>query len=303
MKTKEKVLKVSVGISAYNEGKNISMVLKDIALQKQDGWVLSEILVCCDGCSDDTFKKVVGIKNKKIKVFNFKLRRGKIYRVNQMIRMFKGDVLVLFDADIRLDNSAVINKLMAKFRNPKVGLVGGNSQVYPPKSFFQKAIFTSYYVYYQSRRVVKGGHNVFGCTGACLAARAEFIKEIYIPPEVIGEDSFLYFSCLKNGYQFRHAAGAIVYFKLAENLKDFLKQIFRTHPESVDLVYTPYFGDLVRKEYQRPFRFYLTSIVEVMLKNPLGTVYMIILKLICKPLFPFFSRKYKLEWFTAVSTK
>lgn len=303
MKRNKKIMKVSVGIPAYNEEKNIGKVLKDILLQKRDAWALSEILVYCDGCSDDTYKVVNSIKNKKIKVFNCQLRRGKIYRVNQMIRRFKGDVLVLFDADIRLKNLEVINKLIPKFRNPKVALVGGNSQIYPPKSFFQKAIYTSYYVYYKSREKIKCGHNVFGCTGACLATRREFVKKIYIPPEVISEDSFLYFACLRDGYLFKHVKKAVVYFKLAENLKDFLKQIFRTHPESVDLVYTPYFGELVKKEYHRPLRFYLTSIFEVMLKNPLGTLYMIILKLICKPLFMIFSRRYKLEWFTAISTK
>lgn len=295
---------VSIGISALNEEGNIKNVLKDILSQKQDNWRLSEILVHCDGCEDNTAAISSSLKNKYIKVIEHQKRKGKVFRVNQIIKSFTGDILIFFDADVRLKDRNVINNLIAEFiKNPDIMLAGGNSQTYPPNSFFQKAIYTSYEVYYKSRETIKGGHNVFGCTGACLALRKELAGKVIIPPDVISEDTFFYFSCLSLGYKFKHAKKAVVYFKLAENLQDFLKQVFRSHPESVSLIYKKYFGDLIDKEYKRPLGFYLKSVLRVFLKNPVGTAYMILLKIFCKPFYYIFSKKYKLEWFTAVSTK
>jgi cellulose synthase/poly-beta-1,6-N-acetylglucosamine synthase-like glycosyltransferase len=300
----EKIFRVSVGISAFNEEGNIKNVLEDILSQKQNNWELSEILLQCDGCKDNTAQVAQSINVNLIKVSEHKQRKGVIFRVNQVLKSFSGDILVLFDADVRLKDRNVINYLIEKFiNNSDVMLVGGNSKNYPPKSFFQKAIYTSYEVYYKSREEIKGGHNVFGCTGACLALREEFAKRVIVPIDVVSEDTFFYFSCLSLGYKFRLAKRAVVYFKLAGNLKDFLKQVFRSHPESVSIIYKKYFGDLIDKEYKRPLGFYLKTILQIFLKNPIGTTYMILLKIFCKPFYSFFSKKYKLEWFTAVSTK
>lgn len=299
-----RLLRVSIGISAWNEEGNIRNVLKDILSQKQSNWELSEILVHCDGCDDKTANEARGLNSEFIKVFEHRERKGVVFRANQILNSFTADILVLFDADIRLKDRNVINNLLKEFlKDPHVMLVGGNSQSYPPNSFFQKAIYTSYEVYYKSREKIKNGHNVFGCTGACLALRKGLAKKIQIPLDVVTEDTFIYFSCLAMGYKFRYAKQAVVFYRLASNLKDFLRQIFRSHPESVSLIYKKYFADLIEKEYRRPLGFYIKSIIEVFIKNPLGTAYMILLKIFCKPLFYFFSKRYKLEWFTAVSTK
>jgi len=304
MRKEKQLVKISIGISALNEEKNIKNIICDILSQERVGWELVEILLYCDGCTDTTAAQAESIKSRYIKVFDNKQRKGKVYRVNQMLKGFDGDVLVIFDADIRLKDKKIISNLVTQFNfDSDVMLVGGNSRVYTPSSFFQKAIFTSYYVYFKSRDTLRGGHNAFGCTGACLALRREFARKVHIPVNIISEDTFLYFSCLKMGYKFRHAKDAIVYYKLAGSLRDFLKQIFRTHPESVHLIFRQHFGDLVDKEYHRPIGFYLRAILEVFIKNPLGTLYMIIVKVACKPFFPILSKKYKLDWYTADSTK
>jgi hypothetical protein len=108
---------------------------------------------------------------------------------------------------------------------------------------------------------------------------------------------------LKGGYRFKYAQRAKVYYKIAANLKDFLRQMFRSYPEAVNLVYKKYFGDLIDKEYFRPKTFYFKAVLEIFIKNPLGTLYMIVLKILAKPFYFYYSRNYRLSWFTAVSTK
>ena len=296
--------RVSIAISALNEERTIKQVIKDILAQRQRGWTLIELLVYCDGCEDKTGDIVRSIKNPKIRIYEGKDRRGKVYRINQAISDFRGEVLVIFDADIKLEGRNVIMNLISEFRKgDKVVLVGGNSRVYPPKTFFERAIYSSYIPYFEAREKLKGGNNVFGCTGACFALRRDFAKKADMPSWVINEDTFFYFTCISSGYDFRHAKRAKVYYALANNLRVFLKQIFRTHPEAVKVKYTKLFGNLIEKEYQRPLIFYIKSIWKALMLNPIGTLYMIAIKLFCLPFYSLISGSYSLKWYGRISSQ
>ena len=300
---KQKKYSVSIGISALNEEQTIQDVLKSVLDQTERGWNLKEIIVYCDGCTDRTYERVLKIKDRRIKAVEGKRRIGKVARVKEVIEEFSGDILIILDADIKLGNENVISALVTEFnKDPDVMFVSGNSRVFSPKTFFEKVIYTSYLVYYYARENLKNGHNVFGCSGACFAIRRKFAEKVKIP-KVINEDSYLYFTCLSMGFKFRHAKEARVYYQLAGNLKDFIKQIYRTHPEAISQSYQIYFGDLIKEEYKRPTLFYYKSILKVFLKNPLETFLMALIKVACLPFFPFVSKKYKLEWYTAASTK
>jgi len=304
LKNDKNIYKVSIGISALNEEGTIGGILDSILSQEQNGWILTEILVYSDGSTDRTVIEARKRNKLLVKVKTFKERKGKSYRLNQIFKAFRGDILVVFDADIKISNNNIITNLINRFRiEDKVVIVGGNSRVFPPTNFFERSIYTSYYVYFKSREELRGGDNVFACTGACIALRKDFTRQIRIPRGIINEDTFLYFSCLKAGYKFKYAPRAIVYYKIATNLRDFLRQMFRSSPEAVNLIYKKYFGGLIQREYFRPKIFYLKAISEIFIKNLLGTLYMISLKILTKPFYFYFSRNYKLSWYTAVSTK
>lgn len=297
-------VKVSIAIPARNEEGNISALLEQIYSQKRSNWQLSEVIVICDGCQDRTAAQAESFAGENLQVKEYKIRKGKVLRINQILKTFKGEILLILDADIRIKDNRLVENLVKEFSlSQDVKLVGGNVRVYPPETFFQKAILTSYRIYYDSRDQLKNGHNVFGCSGACLALRQDFAKNINLPQGIMAEDVYFYLDCLKQGFEFRHSQKAVVYHKLASNIRDFLRQMFRSHPESVKIVYTKYFGDLVSREFNRPWGFYLKSIFKSFVENPVCTIYMIVLKLVCKPLFYLVSANYKLGWFTAASTK
>jgi len=301
---KQKNYKLSVAISALNEESKIESIIRDILAQKENGWKLKEVLVYCDGCTDDTAKIVRGIGDKRIKIFEAKNKKGKVYRVNQALSTFSGDVLLIFDADCKIEGVNVITEVVDEFRKgKKVALVGGNTRVFQPKTFFEKAIYSSYIPYYEARKHLKGGHNVFGCTGACFAIRRDFAKKVKIPAYIINEDTYFYFTCLTQGYNFRHAKGAVVRYELAENLKVFIKQIFRTHPEAVRATYKKEFGGLIEEEYKRPKGFYLKSVWKSFITNPIGTIYMIAIKICTLPFYRLISPKYNLNWYGSDAAK
>jgi dTDP-4-amino-4,6-dideoxygalactose transaminase len=293
---------VTVGISAYNEEKNIQHILRDILNQNQDSWTLKEILVYCDGCSDDTKKKADALHSPLIKAVDDHKRKGKVGRVNQLFNDAKGDIVLIFDADLKLAHNQVISEVVNSFDDEDVQVVGGNTRPFKPNTFFEKAVYSTFQVFEESRKAMKGGNNIFGCNGGCIAVRNSFAQSINIP-NVINEDDFIYFSCISRGYTFKHAPNAIVYYKLPKTLKDYLKQSFRSDPQAVTLNFSQYFGDLVDQEYHRPLSFYLKTVLKVLTKNPIGVAYIIAIKALCVPFYPLISKQYKLEWYTAASTK
>lgn len=294
-------VKVSVGLSVFNEANNIAGVLHGILNQKQEGWELAEICVYNDGSTDDTVREARRVKSPLIKVIDDGKRKGKTHRLSQMFKEFNGDILTMFDGDISFVGRDVITHLVDSFNAPKVMLVGGNSTPFPPKSFFQKCVQTTFDVFYRSRKYIKGGNNIFGCTGSILAIRKHLARQIKLP-EIINEDAYVYLYCISNGFKFAYQDKAIVLYKLPTNVRDYLRQAFRSHPEAVEIELRKYFGDLVDREFARPFKFYLKSIVITFLLNPLEVISMVVIHILCKPFYSIISSRYKLSWFTASST-
>ncbi len=299
--TSKQKIRVSVGLSLFNEANNIAGVLRDILEQEQKGWELVEILLYNDGSTDATVTEIQKVKNPCIKLINDGERKGKTYRLSQMFREFKGELLMMFDGDISFVGTGVITDMVSSFADPKVMLVGGNSTPFPPKSFFQKCVYTTFDVFYRSRKFIKEGNNIFGCTGSILAVRDTLAKNISLP-EIINEDAYIYLSCLSKGYRFAYQDNAKVLYKLPTHLRDYLKQAFRSHPEAVEIELRKYFGELVDKEFERPLKFYAKSVFLVFMSHPLEVISMVVIHTLCKPFYSVISSRYKLSWFTASST-
>ena len=296
-----KNIKVSVGLSVFNEGNNIANVIRDILHQKQEGWKLMEVLVFDDGSNDSTVKKAKGINNRLLKIVEDGTKKGKTHRLSQMFKTFKGEVLVMFDGDVRLVGENVITKLVESFNDPFTMLVGGNSQPFSPKNFFQRAVYTTFSVFYRSRIMVRGGNNIFGCTGSILAIRNTLARKIMMP-SVINEDAYIYLYCLNEKYKFSYQDKARVMYKLPSNLGDYIRQAFRSHPEAVGIELKKYFGSRVDRELQRPMSFYLKSVLITMWTQPFEVLFISFINILCRPFYGIISSRYKLSWFTAAST-
>lgn len=293
---------ISIGICAYNEEKKIRSVLEDIIRQNQDSWELLEIFVYSDGSTDNTINEVRKVADSRIVLIDDKKRIGKTKRLKQMFKRFSGDILVMFDADIEFAGEHVITSLLQPFlENNEVMLVGGNSRPKPPRKFFERAVYTTFSVFDESRRLVRKGNNIFCCTGSILAIRKTLAQQIVLP-DIVNEDAYLYLFCISRQYQFRYAQDAVVYYQLPGNLKDYMRQIMRSEPLSVSSELGRYFGVLAKDECSRPWKFYLASILRVFLDRPMEVVAIVAVNIICRPFMPFVIKNYRLEWFTAKST-
>lgn len=296
--------KVTVGISAFNEQRNIAKII-DCVLEQQESefWKLEEVLILSDGSSDKTAEIVKSRFIKPVKVYDYPDRQGKPTRIQQMFQMAKGDFVIILDADISIIDVNFISKLLQPLLDDKKAMMsGGLAKPRTPTSFLQRAVNSTYEVFYEVKNQVRGGNNMFGMSGRCLALKSEFAKQVRFP-NVICEDDYLYFLCLHQGYKFVHAPDAVVYHKLPKTLKDYLKQNFRCSPEAVELNYEAMFGPLVKQELYRPWTIYIKSILKVFSKTPLEVVFIGLVNISCKPLYPLVTRKYNLNMYTAGSTK
>jgi len=295
--------KVSVIVPAFNEEKNIVQILNDILSQRQNGWELEEIFVYSDGSTDKTVEAASSINNTLIKIVGDSQRLGKVQRIQQFFKKAKGEILVMFDADIKIKDCRTINFLVEAFnRDNRIMLASGNSKAFSPQTFFQRGVYGTFKVFYKSRLTIRKGDNLFACTGACLAVKNSFASEINFP-QIKNEDTFLYFTCKKKKYKFAFVKEAVVYYKLPGKLSDYLSQIFRSNPEAVKIKLTKYFGNLVNEEYKRGTGFYFKNIIKVLLEDPLPVLYISFINLLTKPFFRIFSGTNKMTWNPIITTK
>jgi cellulose synthase/poly-beta-1,6-N-acetylglucosamine synthase-like glycosyltransferase len=292
---------VTICIAAYNEAANIRTVLLDVIHQAETTWRRAEILVYADGCTDQTIHHALTVPG--VTVIDGAQRKGKIAGIASMVRQATGDVIILFDADIRLEGTDVISHLVdTLYSDDTVVLVGANSRPFPPTSFIERAVYSTFLVFDASRSL-SGGNTIFGCTGAGIAMRRQFAFSLQWPAYVLNDDDFLFFSCKQAGYAFRYDDRAIVRYKLPKTITDYIRQTFRSHPRAAQISLSTQFGPMVADAYRRPIGFYLGSIFRSFRIYPIETVYIMLVNLCVMPLYGYVTSRYRLDWFTAVSTK
>ncbi|MGB3077203.1 MAG: glycosyltransferase family 2 protein, partial [Chitinophagales bacterium] len=113
---------------------------------------------------------------------------------------------------------------------------------------------------------IDNGNNVHHHPGCVSASRGDFLKRVSIPKGILANDHFLYFEALKQGYTFKAAKDAIVYFKVPTTMRDYFKQTTRFY-DSADNV-KAYFGSWVNTHYDIPRSIKLRAYAVTFFKNP-----------------------------------
>lgn len=118
--------RITVGICAYNEGKNIGNLLNSV-LYEQELPVDSEVLLVCSGCTDNTAKTVLeyAAKDPRVKAHFEGERRGKASAINYILANATGSVILFISADT-LPHRGSFSRLIARLQAPNVGIVCGN---------------------------------------------------------------------------------------------------------------------------------------------------------------------------------
>lgn len=114
---------LSIIIPTYNEAKTINTVLTRVFALELPGWK-KEVIVVDDGSIDNTRAELKAWE-KKVTLITSAKNQGKGSAVTQGLRVAKGDIILIQDADLEYSPSDY-PVLLAPFENPQVHAVYGS---------------------------------------------------------------------------------------------------------------------------------------------------------------------------------
>jgi GT2 family glycosyltransferase len=117
---------VSIGVCAYNEERNIRACLDSIMPQSAK-FPIREILIVSSGSTDgtDSIVRQFEERDTRFRLLRQETREGKNSAINEFLKQANGDMLVLVNADNRLDEGS-LRYLLEPFENKTVGVCGGH---------------------------------------------------------------------------------------------------------------------------------------------------------------------------------
>lgn len=259
---------ITIGISAYNEEKNICRLLACLLDQKEHTYRLERIIVRSDGSTDMTAKLVKAVRSDKILFLDGTRRIGKALSNNIIIRKTQSDYLLMLDADITLPQGDFIQKIVNSMVSGKLDLGGikiipeqtaGNyySRITAFGHQFRADVFTN----------LNGGDNWYTCCGAARCLSKKLYTRIVFPDRS-GEDLYSYFYTKQYGYRYGFIDSTCARIRLPENFTDHMNQNARFQGSSVQL--SDYFSpNIISQNFQMPFLKLILSLARLSLKLPI----------------------------------
>jgi len=286
---------VSVGIPSYNEESNIKTILERVILSNLNSIDLVEIIVA-DDSTDDTpeiVKQFMQDHSKKIILLHDDKRRGAGNAWNNIVQRAIGEVIILYDADVIPDENCTM-ELVGKINN-NVGICASNPQPIEDAGIpANGTIFISKWL----ESVRKRQLSEYTVMGRGLSIRSDIAKKISIPEGVIAIDLYLQNKVLEMGYDVVFNPNAIVQFKPAKTLVDFVSQVVRAqngHNQLKEL------GCDAEKKLS--LKIALMEFLSVAIRHPIDAL----CTCICYVMIPFYMKRLKNTdsalWHTALSTK
>jgi glycosyltransferase involved in cell wall biosynthesis len=270
------MITITIGIAAYNAEQNIGTLLDALCTQQSKHISISDIFVYSDGSSDKTVEIARAKKDKRIRVIENKKRHGFGESVYQLLTHSTGDIIVLLNDDIRIDDKNFLQKIAHSFSYPNIGLVSGNPIPLSPETFIEKAAVSTYRIYEQTRYKVKNGNNIWTCDGKVLVLSRKFARSLLQKKsfQPVGNiDAYLYFECISRGFLYQHVREAVVWFRCPSTYKEYFSWMIRNNSDSYLL--TDKFSQRIKKEFALPKHHLLYFALKEFIHNPQGFFFML----------------------------
>jgi biofilm PGA synthesis N-glycosyltransferase PgaC len=231
-----------VGISAYNEERNILKLLTRIANEQLGEYCLKRIIVVSSGSTDETNKLVEGFcrKNPVVQLITEPQRCGKYTAVNKILNAGKeGEVTILISADT-IPSKWALHFVSFYFREFK-GLGGLCSRIIPMNEGSKladklgKEIWNFHHIFLtlQSEQ-----NAITHLGGEFTAIRSNVVEKI---PPIIQDELYLGMKLTQMGYSIIYAPEVTVHIRAPSNIYDFMRQRLRAHVGHRELAET--YGD------------------------------------------------------------
>lgn len=177
MKQPKRLPKVSLIVPAYNEEGTIlktitSLLAADYPASKK------EIIVVNDGSKDRTAQVVRSFIKKHPSVHLVdKKNGGKASAVNAGLRVAKGELVGVVDADSRISENS-IRTMLPHFADPEIGAVISRIRVDEPRNFLEKLQRFEYIMSSMTRKIMSNFGTLAITPGVLSLYRADVIREL-----------------------------------------------------------------------------------------------------------------------------
>lgn len=243
----KKYRSISFLIPAYNEEETIEETIKaliDVDYPKGK----KEIILINDGSKDGTLRIARRLEKKysEVKVLD-KKNSGKADSLNQAIKIAKGELIAVVDADSFPTKDALLN-MVGHFDDIKVGAVTSRVLVKNKRvNFLTRFQVLDYSIIAWTRKLLDFVDSVYVTNGPLSIYRTKYAKEIGgFDPKNLTEDIEITWHMLSKGYQTRMSYSAIVYTSVPEKLKQWINQRIRWNLGGLQTV-KKYWRDMFKK--------------------------------------------------------
>ena len=217
-------MKISVGVTCYNNGDNIDHLLTDIEEQvftNREG--ITEIIVVASGCTDETVTTVRQFQavDPRIRLIVEGERCGKPSAINKITRAMSGDVLVLLSGDVRLFDTGFVEGLV-KHCTDGTSIVG--CRPVPVNGINAKGGYIGHLIWdlHDKTLMAQIAYGMYRQAGEAFAIRRNGLE--VIPPNVINDDAYLVLKAQMTGRKFAYAREITVQNRTPERIQDLLLQ-------------------------------------------------------------------------------
>ena len=216
--------KVSIIVPAYNEevviGRSIISLL-------QQTYPNMEIIVVDDGSKDQTYRYAKRYESQRVKVVT-KPNGGKSRAINTGIEYATGDLVMVVDADSRLNDDAVA-LMVQYFDDPAIAAVAGSVYVVNQVNTVTRLQALEYI---EGLNMVRNGQSLLKMVniipGPIGMFRIDALKEVGLyDHDTFAEDCDVTLKLLVAGYAIDFESDAVAYTEAPEQILDLIKQRYR----------------------------------------------------------------------------
>lgn len=212
---------ITIGICAYNEGRNIRQLFTNL-LRDQGLSDLDEIIIVCSGCTDETvpiaelFAKADG----RIKVLLEPERRGKASAVNLILREAKGEIIIFMGADVIPGERAVRRIAQRLSSGGDLGIVSGAPVPIRSETLAER-VSSIVWALHNEVLGALSDRLVYAC-GELYGLRRSIVGSI--PKWVVNDDAYVAKRAEEMGYRSEICDGAKVYIRAPRTILDYIAQ-------------------------------------------------------------------------------
>ena len=202
---------VSLVVAAHDEAECIGEKLKNsLALDYPADRL--EVLIGSDGSTDGTDAIVAGQLDHRIRL-SAAPRAGKTSVLNRCIPQARGEIVVLSDANTRIEPGA-LKALVRHFEDGDVGAVCGRLQLYnPTRAEYEESAYWKYESWLKALEGTQGA--VVGANGGLYALRRDLFSPL--PPSTIVDDFVIPLRLLDEGYEILYEPAALAWEETTED--------------------------------------------------------------------------------------